>query len=239
MKGFLLPIAFLFLVSVPAFATGNECYQEFANVNTPCGGLGTGSYYGWGSQMGYWVNPDNAIDGDWNTYAQPNTWDGLHVRFYVNYTVPAETLHNGSIIMFKVGSPSAEYVYNYSVPDECWNNDGKLTFLVDATHAWNNQPDLAQLFCIDKDGITYKIYGSWGGNRIFRWYEEAMMWNIPPPLPPPPFYVPIILLVIGVGLVLFVWNQVKKEGLGYTEILGIMLTVMIGLAFIAALMGMI
>lgn len=66
------------------------CYQETANISTPCGGLNTGNY----SYSGNWNNPTRVFDADFSTSGSPN-FPGE--TFYMNYTVPTGANIVGSL----------------------------------------------------------------------------------------------------------------------------------------------
>jgi len=75
--------------TIPPSAT-QWCYQEFANVSTACGGLGTGNYQDLSttnSSNGSWY------DGNWGTYSVYNgTSFNPTITARVNYTIPNKIL---------------------------------------------------------------------------------------------------------------------------------------------------
>jgi len=130
-----------------------ECYQEFANVSTACGGLSTGSYNYTGQ-----VN-SSAVDGDWSTYI-----DGAGY-LYVNYTVPVHTTSATWLFRQNMANNSV------TLPESCFNTDkAQLRLYSESVGAG---PFDTLLSCHNGTGfqqVFYSVYGYFA--------EEAIRWTI-------------------------------------------------------------
>ncbi len=129
------------------------CYQEFANVSTACGGLGTGNYSidSWGG------NGWKLADGDFGTIAAGN-----HQNFTVNYTKPFNAL-NSSLLLFK-GFP----IINLTIPQICFNQE-PLQFKINTLGSVN-----VHVNC--HNGTDFQEFYVDIGDDFFA--EEAMWWNL-------------------------------------------------------------
>ena len=141
--------------------SGDACYQESANITTTCGGLSTGGY----TFIGDWVNPGNATDGDWDTYASRN----LNSAFLeINYTKPA--FANSAIWTAKNITP--QLPFNMTIPLSCWNyNDGKIVL-----RDWvESSPSSIQHWECKNTSNEWQELSQYGQIRL---YEEAIWWNL-------------------------------------------------------------
>ena len=140
---------------------GGECYQEFANVATACGGLATGSY----SWQSWWPGlEDETRDGDWNTYGK-----GDDVGFmYIDYNKPAGAL-SSSLLQLKVGKVTS-VTANIPIDIDCWNQN-ILQFKLGS-----NIMTYAATYAQCYDGNIWKNIYTIGDNDWI--YEEAMLWDI-------------------------------------------------------------
>lgn len=171
-----------------AESTGfSQCYQEFANVSTACGGLATG------------------------VYAVINNY------FYINYTKPSTAMSDALWQVKYGGNAAPLIITNLTIPSSCWNTySDKLSLRIYAsTSPWSvsaqcknstgwqilnlttsgvtggdactpgfdcpgDQGNIADLY--DGDWNTFIFYdevnGGWGGINGEPVYEEAMIWNI-------------------------------------------------------------
>jgi len=141
------------------FPTTSMCYQESANVSTSCGGLANGNYsFGAG-----WTNPNNLIDGDWNTYATA-TASGYILN--ITYKKPiSATMGTKWQVKDAIQGPS-----NGTIPLSCWN-------------AFSDSLNL-YLFLSGTGHTTYGCYNQTDPIPLlsniptFYIYEEAIWWNI-------------------------------------------------------------
>ncbi len=141
------------------YNTSFECYQEYPETSTACGGLDTGVTY---VPSGSWYNGDQAliVDGDWDTGC--HSYFYLHQYGYLNYSKPSDTNIDGSYWQIKTGSG----LQNVSITSTCWAQSPlQLRFASNSSNSffscWN--------------GTEYETLLS-GTNREI--YEEAMWWNI-------------------------------------------------------------
>ena len=74
---------------------GGLCYQETANVSTACGGLNTGNY----------------------SFFEPSPY---HYYFLITYYKPNNVL-NSSYWQYKIENSSGNYIFNQTIPSQCWN----------------------------------------------------------------------------------------------------------------------
>lgn len=158
-----------FTVDVSEISFFIFCYQEFANVSTDCGGLSTGNY-GFSATI---TNPENAIDGNWNSLASfgyPNQF------VYINYTVPTNALQSIWQIKTKAynsapcywGTPFLNHTINSS---NCWNNNIIQTRVSGASSSFGTEHQ-----CYN--GTTWISLFSCPNPGSSGLYEEAMIWNL-------------------------------------------------------------
>lgn len=114
------------------------------------------------SFTGTWTNSNNAIDGNWTTYA--NTTSGV---MYVNYTKPTNA-QSSSLWKVKGGNESATET-NITISQSCWSQQ-ILQFRANATTGtiyWD---------CYNGTGWENLNTTTFTGQS--RIYEEAMLWDI-------------------------------------------------------------
>ena len=166
------PTTAFFLVGVILIITlfsvnlisATECYQEFANVSTACGGLDTGLY----ANVGAWNVANtfaNTIDGSWTTTGPGQ--GNLIGTLYVNYTVPTGAL---STSLWEVYTNPPGAVINYTINTTCWNPT-TLQFRITSD---NNAPFTINASCYNTTNWVTTYYGE----AQILIYEEAMVWNI-------------------------------------------------------------
>lgn len=137
------------------FEGGGECYQEYANVSTSCGGLETGLY------LTNFTNAKNTYDGNYDTSGFANNIGDL---YYANYTIPANTV---SVIWQLKAGFGGQHFENYSVPGSCIGSSGEsLQFKINRTSGLDfeckNSTDWVQIY-------------SRADNQLS---EEAIIWNL-------------------------------------------------------------
>lgn len=132
------------------------CYQETANISTDCGGLETGVY----THSDYIVNFENALDGNWDTYASGT--GGQLGWYYVNYSKPSNALSSS---LWEIKDNQGRV--NLSIDEYCWNMD-KLQFAVSVSNGAH-----VEWYCRNETG--------WKQLRLLSFsyyiYEEQMIWN--------------------------------------------------------------
>jgi hypothetical protein len=155
-----------------SFGTKNilasTCYQETANVSTPCGGLSTGNYLGT-INWNYGVNQgfDKVIDGDWNTFGNAQNLQDSYL--YINYAKPPFSL-SSSLWQVK-----GEGIFqNLTLLDSCWNYNPVFISLSVQSHTFPTGEN--RWYCLNATGWQQLAMQS-GGNYQ-RVYEEAMTWNV-------------------------------------------------------------
>lgn len=90
------------------------CFQETANISTPCGGLNSGTYHFAGSV----TSPNLAIDGNYSSNA--STQNHLLGNVSINYTKPSFST-NESLWEFQTGSAGTLNRSNITIPNICWS----------------------------------------------------------------------------------------------------------------------
>lgn len=258
MKFILFPIVFLLFLSVPAFA-GTPCYQESANVATDCGGLATGGYgvenlYRYGSLFVNYSKPLYALNATWNV--SYDVWTTL----YENELYPMPTdCFNRDILQLRINAStySTPVAGQPTVSGDCWDgtqwvslfivNDGVQNCFggsdstANVIYAYDgdwNYGSVAYMTCGD-NGVRWSGIDKNNGNSMATIIEEAMVWDMQPPPPPPPFYIIVIPILIGIGLSMFVLRTIREGELDTKKIIGIVLTVLIGLTFMSILTGLV
>lgn len=134
------------------------CYQEFANVSTPCGGNGSGYYF----LEGTMADPENAIDGDWNTYASATT-DGI---MHSKYAKPS--FSTGAVIRLKNGD---NLEHNITIPEICWNANSTH---LEVSGETRSGPNFGAYNCYNSSRDLIKLDGPHSSYAI---YEEGIFWN--------------------------------------------------------------
>ena len=147
-----------------------QCYQEFANQSTTCGGLDTGTYFKTGNLVE--SNFIAIIDGDWSTSGAPSGGIGTLAALYINYTKPLGST-NATWEMGKTIFQSGGIIFiNFSIPDSCFNNGyDKLVLAID----WQVD-NAAHYVCFNS---TNWIQLGESPNNARGVFEEAIIWNTP------------------------------------------------------------
>ena len=152
-------LIFALIILLTGFSSAYECYQEYANRSTACGGLSNGSYnYDTGAA---WVDVNNIYDGDWSTFGHGNY--GTGDIMFVNYTKPTNAI--SAILQFKTNA----HFINNSIPQSCFN--GYTDKIVIEYFSGGNLAIECHTSATTKTGLI----GSTGGSE---WYEEAIIWEI-------------------------------------------------------------
>jgi hypothetical protein len=143
----------------------DNCYQEFANVSTSCGGLSTGTY----TDNSNWSEVNLIYDGDWVTYSNSIT-DNTDGYLWINYTKPTGASNTS---LWTIGEMGDLVVVesNFSL-NSCWNYSNTLSFRI-----WQNTSGTSwetYYQCFNGSWVTLKM------NNETSWQiaEEAMVWNI-------------------------------------------------------------
>jgi hypothetical protein len=137
------------------------CYQESANVSTPCGGLNTGSYsiyYGMSAEQ-----LANVTDGNWNTNTTLSS--SLHDLYDVVYGKPINA--NGAIITMKT---NGDGIVNVTVPQWCWD--------INSTHL---NLKLGASFGSLRGRVVYcnnTVISSYYSGSSLVYSEDAIWWTI-------------------------------------------------------------
>ena len=141
----------------------DSCYQETANVSTICGGLNTGTY----EFTGTWNNPNNAIDGNWTSYA--STTNNNIGYLYVDYTKPSGSLNTS---LWNVYTGLENLTYN--IPLSCWDFDtNKISFQLISDESSGGAPtQFYEISCWDSTWV--QISKVVADSKI---YEDSMLWN--------------------------------------------------------------
>ena len=141
------------------------CYQETADVPTPCGGLGTGNY----SSAGAWGTIGNLYDGNYSTYSN-NLGFPANAHYYVNYSIPTGT--DGLKFQHsEVTLPAVTTIVNTTIPQSCFVNRTILaiTYTVNTTDL-NPNNQRAYMTCLNNSGSNVPITDVAGT----AFYEEAV-----------------------------------------------------------------
>lgn len=150
-----------------------ECYQEFANQSTSCGGLSNGSY----TTSGNWFynNPSFLYDGDWSTFDYSTSAFPNPSSMYSTYYKPAGA--NNRSVWQTNGSNG---INNYS-----FSNGGNTDY------CWNAYSDRIVLWSlsIKTAYVGWYCYSGGGGGANYQGFsavnappysisEEEMIWNM-------------------------------------------------------------
>ena len=156
--------------------TNLYCYQESANesdqtgIDGSCGLDYSGNYSFDGEPF---TNPNNAIDGNWDTFAKGDSvFIGEWSTLYVNYTKPTGAI-SGLFQIAPCDDLGVNKTLNITVPSICFNaNSSILSFRL-------------VLNSFSAGSGTYQCWNSsnWqqigeGGEQDGNIQEEAMWWNI-------------------------------------------------------------
>jgi surface protein len=181
MRKFLL-CALVLLVAMVGMVTASSswCYQEFANVSTGCGGLGTGNY-----KLASWnFGPANTTDGNWSTLGIANS----NGELLSNYTIPFYA-KNSSLWQVKDNTASGQR--NLTLPKNCINTGTTLVTLVWYDTAGTCGFSAFDYWCHNNTKTSYieSCADCWefigcSADSSNGFYEEAMNWNITKPDPP-------------------------------------------------------
>lgn len=142
------------------------CFQEFANVSTICGGLGTGVY----------INQSLWSDGDYDskTDVSPSS------SYWVNYSIPVGVY--GALWQIKDQSQTVlggvvTNFYNVSIPFDC-RNSSRLSLRIDSAFAvgggWSYYCLNGSNYYLLSQSITQSKVSGVG------LFEEAVIWSVYP-----------------------------------------------------------
>ncbi len=149
--------------SAPSNISLIPCYQETANVPTPCGGLSTGNY----EFLGTWYGQDRIYDGSWITSGV--AYDFVTGVMIVNYTVPIGIQWDTAYWQVKDASNGYNAI-NFTIPASCQKSP--LTLRINSSDLTGNSAGDCW------NGTSWvSIYTHVGGNEL---YEEAMWWSFYP-----------------------------------------------------------
>ena len=151
------------------------CYQETANLSTPCGGLSTGSYVATG--VVFINSPANMFDGDWNTRYDADYSAGGIGNLWVNYSKPA-TAYNGTVTA--KFTCNADTVSSYSVPSDCFNQSPlQFHYYIKAGNYNEGPPYYGGYNYTCYNGSAWKeLASSLTCILVSAFYEEAITWNM-------------------------------------------------------------
>lgn len=158
-----------------SFLEDGLCYQENANLISPCGGLNTGAY----TYTGDWFYSANTFyDGNWESFAYATMsipYPG-YSHIFVNYSIPSIAEY-GSILQVK----NVEFTENFTISKNCWDYGESIGILefwynISMTGVNINQQTL---FCKNSSSEYEMIYYNFSnaGNNPRGLYEEAMFFN--------------------------------------------------------------
>jgi hypothetical protein len=261
MKNLLLPIVFLLFLSVPAFAgivpeptyvySNYTLYQENANLTAENHSTNVGHLY-----MNY-SKPMDALNGMWEMKAESQ--NGL---IFNNYTVPSACF-NQDELMFRFDSSTSTIDYQSPsfITGSCFNGtDWEQIFHEENGRHWQVQGTGGNSgLAFDGDWDTYTVCEWETADNSCKWttwhgysagiYEESMIWNIeqvtviPPNMSPSVISFlesvkPLLYLLIGTGLVLFVYRNVRNGDFNRNKLIGTVLAVVVTLGLLMALAGL-
>lgn len=145
-----------------------DCYQEFANVSTDCGGLSSGAY-----DARVWENNNSILDGNWNTFSAAVL--NKQSTLMINYTIPSGATNASWIIKFDASGNISR-----PIPQSCINSTirdtvGKLQLKVSSNR---ETLDNITFICF---GLNNASYAVWNDSTKVDLYEEGIFWNITTP----------------------------------------------------------
>lgn len=149
--------------------SSRECYQEWANQSTACGGLATGWYY----QTGYDFNYYNWRDGDYTTDTTGNLVLGGNDYSITNYT---KITNLGAKLQFRAGNSVG--TTNTTIPSVCWNTNSNRVSIKTTSNKINPAPLYeSYILCEMPGGYNYAFVHDVGGS-VFdaSIYEEGIFW---------------------------------------------------------------
>jgi hypothetical protein len=245
MKNILALIAVLFFISMPALATTTyDCWQEDMIVPNQSGTDGSCNlkYDGNYSCEGTWVNYpndcENHIRDGTTAGGEPlgNTiavvYTGEIGYYYFNYSKPDNAI-GASVLMLK-NSPWLTYS-SADVAESCWNAyPDKVVFELklcgQSTGCYQN----SKIWC--NNGSEWVEMATWAHN-VF--WEEAMNWKIYVPPTPTELMFGIVPLIIALGLFLTVAKVGTDGNLTKEKLIGIAISVIVGIAMLMTVSNMI
>ena len=292
MKQFLIPIALLFFISIPAFAMdGNVLYLPFDTDMSDSSGNGLDGT----------ANGDAAIsssdckfgsclvldgDGDYVTVADNALLnfgtDDFSVEFWEKMNVPMSDDSYVNKMFYSEGFVDyrgwfAQGQEFYIIREDSSSEDVVSGTGIDIDGEWHHVValrrgntseywvdgilDASSDFTVwnvdNNNSLTVGIWGDLNDGAFNGTMDEVRLWNYAlteaeignlmtynslaaPPAEPDQtllMFQPLVLLVIGVGLFLYVFKQFREGELSIEKLVGITLTIMIGLAFVMAIGG--
>ena len=175
------------------------CPQEFANVSTARGGLGTGAY-GVDRGPNSFSNPDNTIDGDWSTFSSIMADGNLRI----NYTKPSSAVNATWTVKDGTGT------HDISLPSFCLNSS-QVSIWIRGVNYGTMRAYCNQGGAYD-DLLAYYLF--YQNVDAVNFYEENITW----------FYEPLNSLytngtlvanpysaVLGAGDYNFTWNSTGND----------------------------
>lgn len=161
-------------------STANICFQEQANVSTPCGGASTGWYTIEGNAFSTPINSVGlAFDSNWSSFVSLNTSGDAQMGYYANYVIPVGATNDSTFVFSKPTTPT---ITELDIPISCWDYDYAhiLTFYevsrknTTGNFWWHN------VSCYNGTGLML-MYNLTSTNSVSDdMYEEAMMWRKSP-----------------------------------------------------------
>jgi hypothetical protein len=153
-------VMFILIIFMTGFSSAYQCYQEYANRTSSCGGLATGSY---NYNPVEFTNPNNMFDGNWGSFGVGNPGAPI---LRINYTKPAYAV--GAIFMYKT---NLDFI-NSTIPANCFSGISDRIVL---NFAVGNNIDAS---CFDTESTNNGfIIGSPGATDF---YEDGIFWEISP-----------------------------------------------------------
>ena len=146
-----------------------DCYQEFANVSTSCGGLNTGSYNisgNWGT-FPYVQNPPELYDGSWSSSSSPSDTNNYNI-LVINYTKPLKAIGAVWNVRLREGN------LNKTIPRDCFLNDIVVKYNVNQSSGATSRNE--SLYCLNNTGWVLLFNQTTSNSRFF--YEESITWNM-------------------------------------------------------------
>jgi len=164
-------MAMIMTITINIAYASSYCYQEYADVADDCGSSANGFY----SQRNpdYWVNYENVIDGDYNTFGYLNeTIVPGSVDSFSYYAKPSNATNNNTKWQYKDFSGT----YNYTVSDNCWNYNSTHMLFISRSYE-DEEVQTTEYYCVhDPEFESSEFLAvNFDGNQI---YEEGIWWNM-------------------------------------------------------------
>jgi len=138
-----------------------ECYQEFPNVSTACGGVNTGRYVFSGA-AGSILSVLKAFDGDWNTVSDA---PATSVSVDIHYVKPSLA----NFVVWQIKREDETFI-NFTInhTSTCWTqNSSEIFFEIIFDHIGGT----ASTSCFN--GVGYTVLSTYPSGI----YEEAVYWG--------------------------------------------------------------